>query len=580
MEGNSLTERNFIRPMFRRLFFPAILSSTGWALSDMADAVVVGQRLGTTGLAAISLILPVYMINCAMAHGFGLGGAVRFSHKMAQGDNAGARESFCQVFFTAMLAALMTAVLGIVFLNPLLMVLGASQADAAVVQATKAYLEILVASTPLFYFSNILNYYLRNDNNQRLAAAGSFIGNICDIVLNLFLVLVMNLGTRGAALSTSLGQIVTIAIYGIGLCRNENNMKLCFPVRGWLKEGFRQLKAGFASSVSYLYQMLFFLICNNALMRIGGEVAVAAFDVLQNTSYLVLYLYEGTSRAMQPLLTTFFGENSRSSLKFTRRIGFQYGIGIGTALLVFIELVPSAMCLLFGVEGEYARHVTEFALRVYCVGAFFAGINILESNYYSSCELERATLLIQTLRGAALLLPLTVLGMFGTLQQFWFIFPATEIGTALLISVLRRARRFELTLLPEERIYQRTVSGSNEAIMDADAEIGAYCEQRGIDHKRTYAITLAVEELCTSIVRNGMLDGLIRIIVLDEPDGSVELHLLYTDKAFNPFSLETEKASLDQEFDMDAIGIMMIRKQAQSFSYRKYQGCSSIVVRL
>ena len=65
----------FTGPMYYRLWWPAMLSSVGWALSDMADAVVVGQRLGATGLAAISLILPVYMINCMMAHGLGLGGS-------------------------------------------------------------------------------------------------------------------------------------------------------------------------------------------------------------------------------------------------------------------------------------------------------------------------------------------------------------------------------------------------------------------------------------------------------------------------------------------------------------------------
>ena len=65
----------FTGPMYRRLWGPAMLSSLGWALSDMADAVVVGQSLGTTGLAAISLILPVYMINCMIVHGLGTAGS-------------------------------------------------------------------------------------------------------------------------------------------------------------------------------------------------------------------------------------------------------------------------------------------------------------------------------------------------------------------------------------------------------------------------------------------------------------------------------------------------------------------------
>ena len=45
------TNDKFTRPMFFRLLWPALASSFGWALSDMADAIVVGQSLGSTGLA-------------------------------------------------------------------------------------------------------------------------------------------------------------------------------------------------------------------------------------------------------------------------------------------------------------------------------------------------------------------------------------------------------------------------------------------------------------------------------------------------------------------------------------------------
>ena len=110
--------------MYRRLWGPAMLSSLGWALSDIADAVVVGQRLGTVGLAAISLILPVYMINCMIAHGLGLGGSVRYARLLGEGRAAEAARSFSQVLWLALLLSTLTALLGSVFLTPLLALLG------------------------------------------------------------------------------------------------------------------------------------------------------------------------------------------------------------------------------------------------------------------------------------------------------------------------------------------------------------------------------------------------------------------------------------------------------------------------
>ena len=91
-----------------------------------------------------------------------------------------------------------------------------------------------------------------------------------------------------------------------------------------------------ATSVQYLYQMIFFLVCNNLLIRLGGETAVAVFDVIQNTSYLILYLFEGTGRAMQPILSTYQGEHNRQGMRNTVRLGFTAGQTVGGALIALV----------------------------------------------------------------------------------------------------------------------------------------------------------------------------------------------------------------------------------------------------
>ena len=98
----------FTGRIFRRMWGPAIISSAGWALSDIADAVVVGQRMGAVGLAAIALILPVYMINCMFAHGLGLGGSVRYSRLLGEGKPGEAVDSFNQVVTGALAFSILT----------------------------------------------------------------------------------------------------------------------------------------------------------------------------------------------------------------------------------------------------------------------------------------------------------------------------------------------------------------------------------------------------------------------------------------------------------------------------------------
>ncbi len=575
------TKDSFTGRMFRGLWIPAMLSSLGWALSDMADAVVVGQKLGTVGLAAISLILPIYMINCMFAHGFGLGGSVRYSRLLSQGKPQEAADSFHGVFWLALAFSAATAVLGSVFMEPLLALLGTRPADGALYTATKDYLQILVAATPLFYLSNILNYYLRNDGSQRRAGVGSVTGNISDIALNILLVLVLDMGTRGAALSTALGQIITICIYLPGFFSKKHTLRFALPGRRWAAPALSTLKAGMATSVQYLYQMIFFLVCNNLLIRLGGETAVAVFDVIQNTSYLILYMLEGTGRAMQPILSTYQGERNRQGKRNAVRLGFTAGLAVGGALIAFVELWPRGMCLLFGIAGSASETLACTALRLYGAAALFAGINILLCNYYQACENEKPSFLLETLRGAALLIPLTFVCYRLGLQHFWLLFLLTEAGSLAVFLLLGIGGRYKKAELPEERIFQRTILSNAADVMDVSRELEAFCEGWGAGMKQQMLATMTVEEIGMAILKHGFqgrTDGYIQLTAIMEENGQLELHLRDDATTFNPFDMETSRASKDGEFDMDSMGVLVIKQRAKDFFYRRYQGFNTLII--
>lgn len=74
--------------------------------------------------------------------------------------------------------------------------------------------------------SNILNYYLRNDDNEKIAGLGSVAGNLTDIGFNILFVLILGYGTAGAALSTMIGQAVAILCYLPGILGGRHILKI------------------------------------------------------------------------------------------------------------------------------------------------------------------------------------------------------------------------------------------------------------------------------------------------------------------------------------------------------------------
>lgn len=194
-----------------------------------------------------------------------------------------------------------------------------------------------------------LNYYLIADGKEKLAATAFIAGNIADVSLNVLLVLVLDMGVAGAALSTLCGQIITILLYLPGLLGKKRNTLQIRPERIDFHEVFICFKTGFSTSVQYIGQFFFFMLVNRLLMGMAGENGVAVFDVLQNTSYVVAYLCEGTVNALQPIVSTLFGEKNKEGMRHALRTGMILTFASVSVLLAVVVIRPDWVCRLFGV---------------------------------------------------------------------------------------------------------------------------------------------------------------------------------------------------------------------------------------
>ena len=121
----------FTGKMFRSLFVPSLWASVGLAFSDMADALVVGWRMGETGLAAIGMTLPLFMVINLFMHGLGIGGSVRYAQLLGAGRREEAVDSFLRVLWLTLAASCRLALTVNLFPRQVLRQLGAEAAGEA-----------------------------------------------------------------------------------------------------------------------------------------------------------------------------------------------------------------------------------------------------------------------------------------------------------------------------------------------------------------------------------------------------------------------------------------------------------------
>lgn len=277
--------------MYYHLLFPAVLSAFGSAFADMADAVVVGQRMGETGLAAVAICLPVFNILNIAIVSLSAGGSVIFAENLARGNRNEGNAVFSQVMFFAAALGTVLAVLGMTFIGPLLRLLGATSGNPELYRTAKEYAEIIICASPLFFISYILNAFLRNDDNQDIAAAGFFLSCITDIALNIVFVLILDMGAKGAAWSTVIGNAVAVLLYLSAFYIGKFRKSLAFAhIRPDAEVFGNVFSRGFPVAVQYICALFFLNAVNRILLKKGGTTAVAIFDVLYNTAFLVNYL--------------------------------------------------------------------------------------------------------------------------------------------------------------------------------------------------------------------------------------------------------------------------------------------------
>ncbi len=570
----------FTGKMFRRLWVPAVLSSIGWAIGDIADSVVVGQKMGEVGLASIALILPVYMISSMTAHAFGAGGSARYARLLGAAKTKPAIRCFNQTLIATFALSLILLAIGNIFIIPLLKLLGTVPADGELYQAAYVYLRIFLCSAPAFFLSIMLNYFLRNDDNEKLAGAGSLIGNICDVACNVLLVIVLDMGTAGAAWSTLIGCVISILIYLPGVVGRAHilQIKKTDPA---VSEMAAIFKEGFSSSSSYLYNLIFLVLCNNILMSKIGQNGVAVLDVIQGVSYLILYVFDAASRAAAPLVSVYTGERNHIGRRNAVEYCYIYGCLSGLAMIAFIMLAPSVMCNLFGLFGETAL-MGQSALRIYCPGAVFAGLSTMAISMYQAAGDDKKAFLITALRGGIVLLPVMFIFSAQSSGLFWYLFPVTEIITFAVWGIRFYLHRTNSNT-DDGRVMSRTIMNKNDDISSLTAEAEAFCEKWNADMKQINYVTLTIEELCLAIMQNGFSadQGYINVTLISDKDGSFELHLRDDAEQFNPFELITDKnfKTVD-EVDMNVIGMKFIKSKAKSFFYRQYGGFNSLSVKI
>ncbi|MDD3570379.1 MAG: MATE family efflux transporter [Lachnospiraceae bacterium] len=424
--------------LFLRYLLPSISATLVTSIYILADTVMIGKGIGSNGIAAINIVIPIFTIFFGLGLLFGVGGAVLMS--MAFGEN---KIEKGQKYFTTSVITVTTMVLicWIVFGFNLTKVLYIFGATANTIHLAQEYGIVLVYGVPIFMFSSMLQVYVRNDKAPNTAMLGVICGGVSNVILDYVFIFMLKMGMAGGAIATVIGSSITVLILCTHFFSKANNLKI-------VKNGFsfvnlRKITTnGFASFLVEISSGVVVCLFNIQLVKYVGDVGVAVYGIISNSSIVAMSLANGVAQAAQPIIATNFGAGKLNRVNKVCKTGVAVALGIGILLCIIGEAIPNTITAAFVEPTPEITSLSVMAIKIYFISFIAMTVNIFFGNYFQSTMDPNYSLIICITRGLllssilVLLLP-KVMGVVG----IWLVMPIVEFLTALLVLFMKFRKR-------------------------------------------------------------------------------------------------------------------------------------------
>lgn len=410
----------------------------------LADTFFVSKALGSDGLAALNLAIPVYSFIHGSGLMIGMGGGIKYSIVKSQGDEKRADQIFTN-------GAVLTAViaggfflLGLFGSGPLARLLGA---DGAVYEMTRIYLQVILLFAPMFMTNNLLLCFIRNDGAPQLSMAAMITGSLSNVVLDYVFMFPFGMGIFGAVLATGLAPVISILVLSPYLIRRKNQFHLrkC-RISGRLALGI--FSSGLPSLITEVSSGIVIIVFNTIILGIAGNIGVAAYGVITNLSLVVTAIYTGISQGIQPILSRSYGTGNQKDVQSILRYALTAEALVSAVVYLCVFFGADLIAAVFNSENNAVlQDIAVTGLKLYFTACVFAGFNIIISVYFTSTENALPAHVISILRGFIVIIPMAfILSAAAELLGVWAAFPATElivslIGAGLYLWIRAKAAR-------------------------------------------------------------------------------------------------------------------------------------------
>ncbi len=431
-EFNEMESGN-ISKLLLKFSLPAIVGMLVNALYNVVDSAFVGRGVGDLALAGITVSLPLMTTFMACVMLIGMGATSLISIRMGEKKGDEAEKIIGNALVLFIIIGLFLTVLGLIFLEPILTLFGASP---DVMPYALDYMRVILLGSVFMADGLGMNNFIRAEGNPKIAMNTMLIGAITNIILDYIFIFIFNWGIKGAAFATIISYSVTSTWVLYHFLHGNSKLKIKLEnlrlnkvmVKGIMVVGFPTFAMQITGSIQHL-------ILNRSLAHHGGDMALAAIGIIMSVSTLLVMPAMGISQGAQPIIGYNYGAKKYGRVKDTLKLAIISATSIVTLGYLISIFWPTQLISLFNENPELID------LGTHAMGIFYKflpliGIQIMSASYFQAVGKPHQATILSLSRQVFIFIPLLVIfPLRWGLEGIWWSSPISDIAASIVTGI-------------------------------------------------------------------------------------------------------------------------------------------------
>lgn len=422
---------------------PAIIAMVASSLYNIVDRAFIGHGVDSLALSGLAVTFPLMNLSAALGSLVGVGSATMISLKLGQKDNNSALHVFGNCITLNIIVGILFGALSLLFLNPILILFGASEAT---IGYARDYMVIILLGNAFTHLYLGMNAVLRSAGHPNMAMSATIGTVIINTFLDWLFIMVFHWGIQGAAIATVIAQVLAFTWQCFKL---SDKSELIHLQRGIFRPNWKLVRnivtIGLPPCLMNAAACLVVLLINRGLLSYGGDLAIGAYSIVNSLTFVFVMVVLGFNQAMQPIAGYNFGAGQPARVLQTLKMTLFYGTVVTTLGFIVGEFMTDSCISIFTNDKELAQ-IASTGMKLNFLVFPFVGSQIVTSNFFQSIGMPGKSIIMSLSRQVIILIPcLLILPNFYGINGVWYSLPLSDaisviIGFSLLIPQVRKIR--------------------------------------------------------------------------------------------------------------------------------------------